>query len=109
MAQQFFYDGQIRRFLVQFMRIVSNFEVEFGRDRDGTRTLQRVPVYYGDPSRQAATILRGNSENTLNAVPAMSVYISGFTYAQDRMQEPTFVSKMSIREREYDTETCGLE
>ena len=105
MAQQFFYDGQIRRFLVQFMRIVSNFEVEFGRDRDGTRTLQRVPVYYGDPSRQAATILRGNSENTLNAVPAMSVYISGFTYAQDRMQEPTFVSKMSIREREYDPET----
>jgi len=105
MAQQFFYDGQIRRFLVQFMRIVSNFEVEFGKDRDGTRTLQRVPVYYGDPSRQGATILRGNSENTLNAVPAMSAYISGFTYAQDRMQEPTFVSKMNIREREYDAET----
>ena len=105
MAQQFFYDAQIRRFLVQFMRIVSNFEVEFGRDRDGTRTLQRVPVYYGDPSRQGATILRGNSENTLNAVPAMSAYITGFTYAQDRMQEPTFVSKMSIRERNYDPET----
>ena len=105
MAQQYFYDGQIRRFLVQFMRIVSNFEVEFGKDRDGTRTLQRVPVYYGDPSRQGATILRGNSENTLNAVPAMSAYISGFTYQQDRMQEPSFVSKMSIRERSYDAET----
>lgn len=105
MAQQFFYDGQIRRFLVQFMRIVSNFEVEFGKDREGTRTLQRVPVYYGDPSRQGATILRGNSENILNAVPAMSAYISGFTYQQDRMQEPSFVSKMSIRERTYDPET----
>ena len=56
MAQQFFYDAQIRRFLIQFIRIVSNFEVEFGKDRDGTRTLQRVPVTYGDPSRQAATI-----------------------------------------------------
>lgn len=105
MAQQFFYDAQIRRFLIQFMRIVSNFEVEFGKDRDGTRTLQRVPVYYGDPSRQAATIMRGNSENIMNAVPAMSVYISGFTYQQERMQEPSFVSKMSIRERQYDPET----
>lgn len=105
MAQQFFYDAQIRRFLVQFIRIVSNFEVEFGKDRDGTRTLQRVPVYYGDPSRQAAAILRQNSENVMNAVPAMSAYISGFTYQQDRMQEPFFVSKMSMRERQYDPET----
>jgi hypothetical protein len=105
MAQQFFYDAQIRRFLVQFMRIVSNFEVEFGKDRDGTRTLQRVPVYYGDPSRQAAAILRQNSENIMNAVPAMSAYISGFTYQQDRMQDPFFVSKMHMRERQYDPET----
>ena len=105
MAVQFFYDGQIRRFLIQFIRIVSNFEVEFGKDRDGTRTLQRIPVYYGDPSRQAATILRQNSENIMNAVPAMSAYISGFTYQQDRMQEPTFVSKMQLRERHYDAET----
>ena len=105
MAQQFFYDAQIRRFLVQFMRIVSNFEVEFGKDQNGTRTLQRVPVYYGDPSRQAATILRQNSENIMNAVPAMSAYISGFTYDQTRVQEPTFVSKMQLRERQYDAET----
>jgi hypothetical protein len=105
MAQQFFYDAQIRRFLVQFIRIVSNFDVEFGKDRDGTRTLQRVPVYYGDPSRQAAAILRQNSENVMNAVPAMSAYITGFTYQQDRMQEPFFVSKMNMRERQYDPET----
>jgi len=105
MAQQFFYDAQIRRFLIQFMRIVSNFEVEFGKNTDGTRTLQRVPVYYGDPSRQAAAILRQNSENIMNAVPAMSAYISAFTYQQDRMQEPYFVSKMNMRERQYDPET----
>lgn len=105
MAQQFFYDAQIRRFLIQFIRIVSNVEVEFGKDRNGTRTLQRVPVYYGDANRQASSILRQNSENLMNAVPAMSAYISGFTYQQDRMQEPYFVSKMQMRERQYDPET----
>lgn len=105
MAQQFFYDNQIRRFLVQFIRIVSNFDVEFGKDRNGTRTLQRVPVYYGDASRQAQIILKGNSENTLNAVPAMSAYISALQYDQSRMQEPNFVSKMHLRERQYDPDT----
>jgi hypothetical protein len=90
MAQQFFYDGQIRRFLVQFMRIVSGIDVEFGKNSQGVKSLQRVPVYYGDQSRQAAIILKGNSENTLNAVPAMAVYVDGLNYDQTRMQEPNF-------------------
>lgn len=105
MTQAFFYDGQIRRFVIQFIRAVSNFEVEFGKDRNGTRTLQRIPVYYGDASRQAQTILRNNSENIVNAVPAMSAYISALTYEQNRMQEPNFVSKMHLRERRFDPET----
>lgn len=105
MAQQFFYDGQLRRFLVQFMRIVSGIDVEFGKNSQGVKSLQRVPVYYGDQSRQAAVILKGNSENTLNAVPAMAVYIDGLNYDQSRMQEPNFVSKMHLREREFDPDT----
>lgn len=105
MATQYFYDGQIRRFLQQFIRMMSNYQVEFGQDRDGNRTLQRVPVYYGDPSRQAAMILRNNSENSLNAVPAMSVYINGLQYDQSRMQEPNFVSRLNIRQKSYDPVT----
>lgn len=105
MAQQFFYDGQIRRFLIQFIRVVSNFDVEFGKDREGNKTLQRVPVYYGDQNRQAAAILRQNSENIMNAVPAMSVYINSLNYDQSRMQEPFHVSKINLRERQYDPET----
>ena len=64
-----------------------------------------MPVYYGDSSRQAQVILKGNSENTLNAVPAMAAYISALTYEQSRMQEPNFVSKMNLRMREYDANT----
>lgn len=105
MAQQFFYDGQVRRFIEQFVRIVSNFQVEFGKDRNGTAALQRVPVIYGDQSRQAAAILRGNSENSLANVPAMAVYVSALDYDRERMQEPNFVSKMSLRERAYDPDT----
>lgn len=105
MATQFHYDGQVRRFLTQFIRMMSNFQVEFGKDKNGNTVLQRVPVYYGDASRQASMILRNNSENTLNAVPAMSVYISGMEYDQSRTQEPNFVSKMQIRQKSYDPVT----
>ncbi len=100
--QQFFYDGQIRRFVTQFIRLVSNFQVEFGKDRDGVAALQRVPVIYGDQSRQAAQILRGNSENALPTVPAMAVYISSLDYDRERVQSPTHVSTINVREQRID-------
>jgi hypothetical protein len=102
-AVQFTYDGQLRRFVTQFIRMVSNFQVEFGKDVDGNRTLQTVPVYYGDASRQASMILRNNSENSLNAVPAMAAYISGLEYDRERMQNPYHESVMRVRERAFDT------
>lgn len=105
MAQQFFYDGQIRRFITQFIRLVSGFQVEYGQSGDGTRALQQIPVIYGDPSRQAAQILKQNSENLMNSVPAMAVYVTGLDYDRDRMQEPTFISKIDIRQRQYDPVT----
>jgi hypothetical protein len=109
MASQYFYDGQIERFVVQFIRIMSGYEVEFGQDRTGSKTLQRVPIYYADGSRQVAAILAGNSENTMNAVPAMAVYISGLTYDRERVQNPTFVNKMNIRQRAYNEDTDTYE
>lgn len=105
MAVQYAYDAQIRRFVTQFVRMVSNFQVEFGQDSEGNHALQTVPVYYGDASRQASMILRNNSENTLNAVPAMACYISGFTYDRDRLQNPYHESIMRVREQVYDEST----
>ena len=105
MSQTFFYDEQIRRFLLQFIRVMSNFEVQFGKDEDGSRVLQRVPVRYGDVSRQGAQILRGNSENTMANVPMISCYVSGLQYDRARIQEPNFISKIGVRERKYDPDT----
>lgn len=103
-VQQFFYDAQIERFLVQFIRMISGFQVEFGNN-----TLQRVPVYYGDGSRQVAQIIANNSGSTMPTVPAMTVYINGLTYDRDRIQEPTFVGKMHIRQRQYNEDTQEYE
>jgi len=106
--QQFFYDKQIRRYITQFIRMVSNFQVEFGKDRNSNTTLQRVPVIYGDSSRQASAILKQNSENYLNSTPAMAVYIAGMEYDRSRIMNPTYVDKMNLRERYYDAQTGQL-
>jgi len=92
-----FYDGQVRRYLTQFMRVMSNFSY-----KDGSGKIVRVPVLYGDPSRQTAALLKKNSENTIPSAPFIACYIKAVDYDQSRLQDPTFVSKVNIREREYD-------
>ncbi len=109
MTQQFFYDAQIRRFLLQFTRMMSNFQVEYGRNDDGSAALARVPIRYGDASRQAATIIAENSKSRMPNTPMMTFYITGLNYARDRVQEPTFVSKKSFKQRTYVEETDSFE
>jgi hypothetical protein len=107
---QFFYDEQIRRFLLQFARIFSNFEVAYGRNQAGINdTLVRVPVRYGDSSRQAQTILQENSANDMPATPLMTFYITALEYDRPRMQEPYFVSNIQVRQRTYDADTDTYE
>ena len=105
MAQQFFYDAQIRRFMLQFARIFSNFQVEFGLDGSQNATLLRVPVRYGDASRQAQTIIQENSANSMPSTPLITFYIVGLEYDRPRMQEPSHVNKIQVRQRTYDSET----
>lgn len=109
--QQFFYDEQLRRFLLQFTRIVSNFQIEYGNETDGVNraALIRVPVRYGDASRNAQVIIQENSRNSMPASPLMTFYISSLDYDRPRMQEPYFVSKVNVRQRTYDSETDTFE
>ena len=111
MRQQFFYDAQIRRFLLQFTRIISNFQIEYGNETDGVNNaaLIRVPVRYGDASRNAQVIIQENSRNSMPASPLMTFYVSGLDYDRPRMQEPYHVSKLNVRQRTYDTETESFE
>ena len=107
--QQYFYDAQIRRFLLQFTRIFSNFQVMYGTQGSENETLVRVPVRYGDFSRQAQTVAQQNSSSFMPSTPLITFYITGMEYQQDRMQEPYFVSKIQVRQRTYDSGTDTYE
>lgn len=96
----FFFADQIRRYLLQFIRIFSDLKIQ--ETRNGAKVTERVPVMYGDPSRMVASILKGNSENTVIPSPIMSVWIRGLQQDIARRQDPMFISKKNIIERSRD-------
>jgi hypothetical protein len=106
---QFFYDNQIRRFLIQFAKIFSNWQVTKGKDPAGNDIYVRVPVMYGDSSRQASTIIADNTASNLPSAPLITFYISGLEYDQKRTQDPTFVDRINVRQRAYNADTQSYE
>jgi len=99
----YWYDEQIKRYLIQLVRVFSNFKVrEF--TKNGVK-YNRVPARYGDASRMVATILRKNSENIVNSAPFISVSIQSIQPARDRTHEPFLVDTTQVAEREYDADT----
>jgi hypothetical protein len=99
-----FYEGQVRKFLTQFIRILSNFSVETGKGSDGSVQLRAVPVVYGDPTRQVANIIRNNSENALQYAPRIAAYVRELNYDRERMQNPYHIEKQHLRERGIDSD-----
>ena len=105
----YFYDGQIRRFMLQIARAFSNFQCEYGKDQEGNPILVRIPCMYGNASRQAADIIAKNTQNNLPAAPQITFYISNVKYARERVQDPTYTGKIAVRQRTYDEVTNTYE
>lgn len=102
----YFYDAQLRRYLLQFMRIFSGFQVAEGV-RNGTTHYNKVPVRYADMQRMVAHILTKGSENMVNSTPFMACNVTSLLVARDRTQDPMLVSKVQVAERQYDTGTAS--
>jgi len=105
----FFYDNQIRRFLIQFAKIFSNWSVTFGKDPNGNDILVRVPIMYGDQSRQVSTVIANNTASNLPSAPMITYYISGLDYNQKWTTDPTFVDQLQVRQRQYNEDTGNYE
>ena len=101
----YWYDAQLRRYLMQFMRIFSDFKVSEGK-RDGATFYNKVPVRYADMQRMVAHILRKGSENMVNSTPFIACSINSLLLARDRTMDPMLISKVQVAERQYDTGTA---
>lgn len=98
----YWYDEQLRRYLLQFMRIFGGFSVKEGL-RDGVEYYNRIPVRYADMNRMVGHILKKGSENLVGSTPFMACSISSLLIARDRAADPLLVDKVQIAERQYDS------
>lgn len=85
------------------MRVFIGFKWKAG---DGTE--KTVPVMYGDLTRQVASIIKENSENKLPSVPRIACYMTKLDMDRTRLSDPSFVSKVNIRERRYTEDEDGM-
>lgn len=100
-----FYDEQLRRYLLQFLRLFGGLHVQTGKGKDGTRQFRKVPTRLADMNRQVASIISNNSENTIKAAPFMVAYISAMQPDRSRTLNPTFQESVQIVEKEIDPTT----
>ncbi len=108
-AVPYFYDKQFRRYIQQFIRIFAGFQYIKGYTEQGDPIYHTTPVRYGDISRMAAHIQRENSENTLSTVPFISCYVTGLAPDVNKRVFPQFEEKMTVIEKEYNTNTNSYE
>jgi len=105
-ALPYFYDAQLRRILVQMIRIFSGFRYLTGVDSTGNRNYETVPVVYGDGDTQAQQLLINNSENTQLSVPRFAVYIQNVKPAAlSRGSWRGNIDELVVTERHFDVNT----
>jgi hypothetical protein len=101
----FFYDGQLRRFMAQVVRAFSGFQYETGLLADGSREQRVVPCRMASQNKQVGIIMRNNSENSILAVPMITVFIKELEADRSRTQAPGYVSSVQVHERAVDPDT----
>jgi hypothetical protein len=105
----FFYDRQIERYLLQFIRIFSDIKIQLDEDSNGVKIQKRVPIQYGDMSRTVAHILKDGNQNMMIPSPFMSATIKSLSINDKRRADPTNVSPMHGTEKSYNELTGKYE
>lgn len=95
----YFYNFQIRNYIIQFMAIFAGLQVQVGKSDTRDEGLIPVHIKYGSKDRVAASILTSFTQNKQPRVPLMSAYITGFELAPERRKGIGVVRRESFLPR----------
>lgn len=84
MINHFFYNEQLRQYLLQFCNIFVGLKVQTGKGECGEKEFITVPVTIGSRDRVVAAIQAGNTQNRPFAVPIIAVNMSNLSLAPVR-------------------------
>lgn len=81
----YYYDQQLKRYVLQFMAIFQGLQVQIGKWNEKDERLISVPIHYATPDRVVAAILTDNTQNKPLRLPVMSAYMKNLSLATDLM------------------------
>jgi hypothetical protein len=97
---EFWYDkGQVR-YLEQLVRAFSGFSYQTGMIAGQPPQTVLVPCRMASTNRVVANLIANLSENTLLAVPLITVYQTGLRGRREDLQNPGFIDTLQVFERE---------
>lgn len=93
MINTYFYDAQLRSYLIQFVSIFQGLQVRTGKGECDEQQYISVPCVIGNKSRVVAAIMAGNTKNRMFSLPAMSVYLQNIAVAPERRKVQAYVDQ----------------
>lgn len=84
MIHYYFYEGQLRSYLLQFCNIFAGLQVQTGKGECDVPEMMTVPIFMGSRDRVVAAIQAGNTQNRPFTVPAMAVNLTGLALSPNR-------------------------
>ncbi len=92
----FWYDEQLKRYLVQFMAIFADMNVRVGWTGDKEPRLAKVPIFSASKDRVVAAIKAENTQNKLIRFPAFTANIANFDLMPERRKSPGLERRTAI-------------
>lgn len=84
--ENYYYNSQFRKHIIQFMAIFSGLKVSIGKnDFNSENNLIEVPVVYGSRDRVVSHIFSSQTQNKMLKLPMMSAQFISMELAVDRL------------------------
>jgi len=97
--RNYYYNKQLKKFIVGFANVFSGMQVYGGLDGAGQPVFINVPVRYGSGDRVAGAIAAGNTQNKQHTLPMLACYMTGLELAPDRMHGVNQVDRRTFLEQ----------
>lgn len=93
MIQNYWYDGQIRSYILQFVSIFYGLQVQTGIGECDVPEFIPVPIVVGNKDRVVAALMAGNTNNRMFSLPTMAAYMTTIARADERRKAPGLVDQ----------------
>lgn len=99
MIRQYYYNKQLKQYIVMFANLFAGLQVQAGKDECGCEQFIQVPIVYGSMDRVVASIGARNTQNQQFTLPIMSCYMTNMEMAPDRVRGLNGVDKRTVLEQ----------